>query len=230
MKFKSVVAALSLMVGVSTVSATVEFDAGPYTLIYDETTSFGSLAGSFSSSGNAYGFSWNFSPVASVVSFGSTAVTTVNLPSFTLTPNAGYSLSGDLTVFMGNLVYTEVGGATTGILAYGDVSVDGDEPININGHPVSWTPILSASGFSSGYFAESATLPLVSFTSIDVSNASLALSASGGTYSSIIAQPQNKIQFSFTAVPVPEPESYAMLLAGLGLMGAISRWRRANQK
>ena len=37
---------------------------------------------------------------------------------------------------------------------------------------------------------------------------------SGGTYS-----------FNVLTAPVPEPESYAMLLAGLGLMGAIARRR-----
>jgi hypothetical protein len=31
-----------------------------------------------------------------------------------------------------------------------------------------------------------------------------------------------------TLAPVPEPESYAMMLAGLGLMGAVSRRRRKN--
>lgn len=31
------------------------------------------------------------------------------------------------------------------------------------------------------------------------------------------------------AAPVPEPESYAMLLAGLGMMGAIARRRKAKQ-
>lgn len=30
-------------------------------------------------------------------------------------------------------------------------------------------------------------------------------------------------------LPVPEPESYAMLLAGLGLMGAVARRRKAKQ-
>lgn len=35
--------------------------------------------------------------------------------------------------------------------------------------------------------------------------------------------------FQFTATPVPEPEIYAMLLAGLGLMGTIAR-RRKSQK
>jgi len=32
--------------------------------------------------------------------------------------------------------------------------------------------------------------------------------------------------FSMTATPVPEPETYAMLLAGLGLVGMVSRRRR----
>lgn len=34
--------------------------------------------------------------------------------------------------------------------------------------------------------------------------------------------------FAVSTLPVPEPESYAMLLAGLGLMGAISRRRIAR--
>lgn len=228
MKFKSVVVALSLMASVSTASAASQ-DIGPATLFYDDSTSFGFLAGWFSSSDNKYGFSWNFSSDASVQNIGvGTTVNQIDLPWFTLTPNAGYSLSGDFTAFMGNLVYTEVGGATTGILAYGDLSVDSGTPINISGHLITSTPNLTVPG--TGYFAESATLLIGSFNNIAVSNASLSLSASGGTYSSIITQPQNKIEFSFRAVPVPEPESYAMLLAGLGLMGVIARRRKAVQK
>jgi hypothetical protein len=34
--------------------------------------------------------------------------------------------------------------------------------------------------------------------------------------------------FSQSAVPVPEPETYAMMLAGLGALGFISRRRRQN--
>jgi hypothetical protein len=35
------------------------------------------------------------------------------------------------------------------------------------------------------------------------------------------------IQLALTAAPVPEPETYALLIAGLGIVGAVTRRRRA---
>ncbi|MBY0556757.1 MAG: FxDxF family PEP-CTERM protein [Burkholderiaceae bacterium] len=35
------------------------------------------------------------------------------------------------------------------------------------------------------------------------------------------------LSYNYTAAPVPEPETYAMLLAGLGLVGAIARRRKS---
>lgn len=35
------------------------------------------------------------------------------------------------------------------------------------------------------------------------------------------------VTYEYTAAPVPEPETYAMLLAGLGLVGAIARRRKS---
>ena len=35
--------------------------------------------------------------------------------------------------------------------------------------------------------------------------------------------------FQLTAAPVPEPETYAMLLAGLGLLGAVAKRRKVQQ-
>ena len=37
-----------------------------------------------------------------------------------------------------------------------------------------------------------------------------------------------KVTYTYVATPVPEPETYAMLLAGLGLVGAIARKRKAK--
>jgi hypothetical protein len=39
----------------------------------------------------------------------------------------------------------------------------------------------------------------------------------------------DNIRVSAPVAAVPEPETYAMLLAGLGLMGAIARRRKAKQ-
>ncbi len=36
-----------------------------------------------------------------------------------------------------------------------------------------------------------------------------------------------KVTYTYATLPVPEPETYAMLLAGLGLMGAVLRKRKA---
>ena len=41
------------------------------------------------------------------------------------------------------------------------------------------------------------------------------------------SHPSYSFALNAVAVPVPEPESYAMLLAGLGIMGALARRRRA---
>jgi hypothetical protein len=58
-----------------------------------------------------------------------------------------------------------------------------------------------------------------------------------GTYTfSYYGNVKKHSQFEFTltssispTAPVPEPETYAMLLAGLGLMGAIAKRRKDKQ-
>jgi hypothetical protein len=66
------------------------------------------------------------------------------------------------------------------------------------------------------------------FNSFSFSGGSLSLQASGGLFSSIIGQPQNELRVSLVAMPVPEPETYAMLLAGLGVMALLFSRRRQN--
>ena len=55
----------------------------------------------------------------------------------------------------------------------------------------------------------------------------LGAGASGGYKLTALVGPNNQDQMM--ATPVAEPETYAMLLAGLGLMGFVARRRRANR-
>jgi hypothetical protein len=44
-----------------------------------------------------------------------------------------------------------------------------------------------------------------------------------------LAHGKSEWQFVRNVTPVPEPETYAMLLAGLGLIGAAVKRRKAKQ-
>jgi hypothetical protein len=50
-----------------------------------------------------------------------------------------------------------------------------------------------------------------------------------GTVHSQDINEHNKGEYKVSVTAVPEPETYAMLLAGLGLMGAVTRRRKAKQ-
>lgn len=226
---KPMFAAVALMLAVSVASAASVANVGPTTLTFDDTTTLGGLSGTFSSSGDLYGFSWTIPNSANIVSTGSTQILVVDLPSFTLTADAGYQLS-DISAFLGNLSFTELGGATTNIEATADVSIDGGPSTQVSGLlDFVITNQGPNSSYVIGYFSQTVDLPGGPFSSFSVSNASLTLSAANGTFSNIVANPQNKLEFSFTAAqtaPVPEPQAAAMLLAGLMAMGWMTQRRR----
>jgi hypothetical protein len=157
------------------------------------------------------------------IGLGST-VNSFAMPDFTITANAGYSLSG-LTAFIGNLAYTEVGQAFADLHVATTLSVDGGPGTPFSG-PLSKVSTISGPGFNSGYFTDTAPVSGGTFSSLSLTNATLTLLAFGGAdgaFAGIFANPQNKLEFSLIAAAVPEPESYAMFLAGLGLIGAIAR-------
>lgn len=223
MKLTSVAVAAGLLCCLANAHATKDVNLGPYTLSYDETTVLGELAG-WGGGGSLFSFAWAIPSSVQVASTGPLVTASFDLPSFTITANPGWTLSGDVKAFLGNLVFTEVGGATTGILAYADVAVDGGPASSWSGG-VGWTASLAGPGYLQGYFGDTATVPVGHFTSLTVSNASIVLSATGGAFSSIVAQPQNRLEISLFAAAVPEPEGYAMLLAGLAVVGWVVRRR-----
>ena len=203
----------------------VDFGGGVATLTIDTdtTTALGGL--STSSSNTGYGFEWVLPTSVQVVSTGALQTLVVQLPTFTLQANAGYTLNGVFSAFLGNLAYTEIGGATTGILAYADTSLNGGlAQSSVAGVP--WESSSNGAGYNIGFFGGTKVQSFGDYQSITISNASIVLSATGGSFSSITANSQNKLKFEFQAAAVPEPESYALLLAGLSVVGFLARRRQ----
>lgn len=225
MKLKSLAVAAALAAS-GLAQATTTFSATGFSVTYDETTSFGFITSWFLGGGGYTGFEWSVDPSVNVTSDGgATATATFALPDFTITANPGYALSGPLSGSLGNIVYFLNGtGATASITAAATVSVDGGPATVLPSAPLAQTVITP----SFGYFAGSSSAPLGGFTSFSVTGASITLTASGGSFASIGGQPQNKLKFDFTATPVPEPETYALMLAGLGLVGFMARRRQAR--
>lgn len=226
MKLKSVLAAATLLCTAGVASALTSQNFGSHTLVYDETTAFSFLSGSFTSGGGGAGFSWTVPNSANVASFGPLNIVTVNLPSFTVTANAGWALS-NASAFLGNITFTEVGAATTQIILHADVSLNGGAPVTLTDN-LPWTPLPGGPGYLTGFFADTITAGPGGFTTLSVTNAHIDLSAVGGVFSAITAQPQNKLEVSLVAVPVPEPETYALLLAGLASLGWLSKRRQSQ--
>jgi hypothetical protein len=228
MKIKILAAGVvALSCAFSAGAATKVANLGSYTLTYDDATALGGLSSNFSSSDGSVGFSWSLPTSFSVVSVGGVLETQIfALPAFTITANPGSTLSGPLAGFLGNLAFTEVGNATTSASATGAVSVNGGGFNSVGGlldHVATTAPNLA---YTLGYHASSAAVPAGTFTSLSVTDFSLKLSASGGTFSSIASQGQGELKVSFFAAPVPEPETYAMMLAGITMIVTIVRRRK----
>lgn len=222
MKIRALIALLALSAATAAGAATKINTYDSFTLAYDDASIFGVPSISFGSSGNVVGFGWSLPTSVNVVSYGGGSVSnTFAVPDFVITANSGYSLSG-LTASVGNLAFTEVGTATTGATASGIVSVNGASGVAFGG-ALTKTTTSSGGGYSSGYYSGSTAAVSGSFSTLAVTNGELILSATGGVFANISSNPQNEIRFGLIASAVPEPGSYAMFLAALGMIGLISR-------
>jgi hypothetical protein len=76
---------------------------------------------------------------------------------------------------------------------------------------------------------------VLDFTSLQMGTYALTLTGDWAARSGVYFKNESYVSGSVnllghpTITPVPEPETYAMLLAGLGLMGAIAKRRKAKQ-
>lgn len=226
MKLKLLFAAIvTALAGLSANAATANL-AG-YTLSYDDTTSFGSVSFTFGDGTNE-GFGWNVADSVGVVSAGQGLQTaSFALPSFTITAKPGFSLSG-LTGFLGNLVFNEVGvGASTSASAAGSLAVNGN-PVGGFGGTLTHNTTFTAGTYNSGYYARQGSMATPSYHSLSFSGGALDLTATAGAgqFASVIGNHQNTLSFSVVPTPVPEPETYALMLAGLLAVGSLVRRRQ----
>lgn len=228
MKSHSILAAVLALAGATSANALTVANFGAYTLSYDETSSFTFVDFTFTGGGGSTGFGWNVDTSVNVISFGAATPASFTLPSFTITANPGWTLSGPVGGFLGNLVFNEVGaGAATGASASGMVSIDGG-PAAVFGGPLTKVSTTTVPGYTGGYYDGNDSVLVGSFSTFSFTGGSLALSAGGGTFSSILGQAQNELRYGLIATPVPEPETAALLLAGLLTLGSLARRRSAG--
>lgn len=218
-------AAVSALTCLSANAATA--DLSGYTLSYDDTTSFTAVDFTFGDGTNE-GFGWHVASTVGVVSSGQGLQTaTFALPSFTVTAKAGFTLSG-ITGSLGNLVFNEVGtGASTSASAAGNVAVNG-MPAGVFGGALIKNTTFSAGTYNSGYHARQGSMATPSYHSLSFGGGLLTLTASAGAgqFASVIGNDQNTLSFSVVPTPVPEPETFALMLAGLVAIGSLARRRR----
>lgn len=220
----ALLASLMLQVTPAMASVPVVANFGQYSVTYDASTIFDGIDFSYGA-GNQVSFGWNIPTNVSVVSTGSAVTANFALPDFTVTVNPGYTLSGAVGGFIGNLVYTQLGAATTSANVSGQLSIDSMGPVPVSGSLIA-TPVTSIPNLlESGYYSAAIAQPYGAFTSFSFTGGVISLSASGGT-ATITAQPQNEFKVYFNATPVPEPETYTLMLAGLGLVGFMAHRRK----
>lgn len=212
--FKATLTASLLALGFSAHGATQTVSNAQYTLTYDDSSPLGLLSSTFSASGNVFGFTWD---VPDSVTVGNGASNTWTLPSFTVVANSGYLLS-NLGGSLGKLSYASFGGSTT-------ASASGT--LNVNGNTVASGPVnltLKSTSSYGGYYNYDANYGGSGIQSFAFTAGLLTLTAGPNAVVLSTGQPQMKV--SFIASAVAEPESYAMMLAGLGAMGLLAVRRR----
>lgn len=188
------------------------------------------LFGTASLSGDSLVFtptSFTAASVNGIFSPGAVAVQTLHvtvsansgyqLSAVNLTESGTYSLSGGATAFVtGNITATDIEGTTSG-QEIGKIVTTA--PLTVIGATTGWTAnagvVLPATGWGG-------TDGVVNSIGLKITNQLFAASALGGA-SEVW---KSAVGINVVTSPVPEAKTYAMLLAGLGLVGFMARRTR----
>ncbi|NTV69981.1 MAG: PEP-CTERM sorting domain-containing protein [Azonexaceae bacterium] len=208
------------LISTSALAATQTLDAGNFTISYDDSALglFGTPV--LTSSGIAFapGGTPGFTAVNSVLQ--STAA-------LTITADAGYKLTSFNLNEKGS--YFKVGDSSI-VFVGGSLSLQ--DLANTNGNVVnnfsSSVPLTVSTTFDQHFKTENwsaSTSANLTSAKVNVSILDVlgAIPGSNGGYASI---GKSSVILDVTVAAVPEPQSFAMLLAGLGIVGAVARRRR----
>lgn len=216
--------AMSLVASVAASAANL--DLGSFTLFYDEGTAFGDPVATVGP-GNEVGFTWSLGSAVAYQNVGGNPVVPnlIQLPSYTVTAKPGFSLSGPLNSFSGNVVYSDFNGNNTAMLLLGGVSFDGGAGINIDTE-FTKTALISVPELAEvGSFSLEKQTPVGNFQTVSFIGSLLLISSGteGLSLAAIQSRSEDFFKVSFVATPVPVPP--AAWLFSSALVGLVLRRR-----
>ena len=159
---------------------------------------------------------WKSQNVIIEVSVNDAYLSTLALSSFSLFEEGGYSLSGSTATagVTGYIEALDIEG-TTSLWEKGNITASG---LGVSGTNNAWTGAASVALPESGWGGANGVVSSVKLT---LSNKVFATTGLGST----AAIWKDMVNLHVVTSPVPEAETYAMMLAGLGLVGFMARRR-----
>lgn len=212
---------------VASAPAFAEYEVVPfegYTLVYEAATKIGNL--SFTSAdGSGAGFGWTL-PTEFAFDYTTNFDANGFLAPFFIVANEGFRFSGEIRVHLGNITFVEAGSWTSPDVS-GEFRLDGDQSRFFV--PMTRTELISTESLRAGYYSFTylREASVGGFANLELSDfgISLGIPDPGAV---IFSNGQAELSFWFGVTPVPEPSTYALLLAGLGVVALRSSRRAAR--
>jgi PEP-CTERM motif len=221
MKFKTLIAAGILLVSGIAGAADTTVNAGGYSITYDPNQAvYGSTVSLSAREGNSYRFEWTL-PIENLYS--------MPMPMFNLRPNPGYVFDGYLGVSLKNVLYIDMLDSLTllfGAAWFGTKVDDSGAVSPINDSTVIFAQKLPQNPYTGTYSFDRNLLSLEDVSSLTVGYRFE--SRAGDKYSAVAPLQDAKVVFTLHAVPVPEPQAYLLMLAGVALLVGFARRRQAR--